>query len=163
MPLKENLPKFIAEEKYIKEVLEAIEPEIDKIKIEISKMLLECCVSTCSDYGLKKFEKDFSIRYDANLTIEERRRNVINKMLAKKRLTKEGLNDFIKRNLNNGQFYVSNEAEQYSFKVRIINENLKEELYQALYKARPAHLVFDVDIVSYERRCGTFNCNGYVI
>lgn len=163
MSLKDNLPQFIAEEKYTKEVLEAIEPEIDKIKLKLTQALLESCISTCSSIGMRRFEEDYAIKYDAELSIEERRRQVINKMLAKKRLTKEELANFIKRNLDGGQYYISNMAEKYEFSVRITNEDYKEELYKALFGVRPAHLIFDVSLVAYERRCGSFNCNQEVI
>lgn len=163
MSLKENLPKFIAEEKYTKEVLEAIQPEIDKIKLQLSKMLLECCISTCSVEGISRFEKDYAVECGINLTFEERKRQVINKMLAKKRLTKEGLINFIKRNIENRQFYISNMAEEYGFKVMLVDKEAEEKLYKALFEARPAHLVFKTELVSYERRCGTFNCNETVI
>lgn len=163
MGLKDNLPQFVAEEKYTKEVLEAIEPEINKIKARLTEMLLECCISTCTEEGIKRFEEDYSIKFDASLTIDERRRQVINKMLAKKRLTEDGLANFIKRNIDNGQYYITNMAEKYSFKVRVVNDTYIEQLYKALYSARPAHLVFSVDLTSYERRCGTFNCNQDVL
>lgn len=159
MSLFDNLPEFIAEEKYTKEVLSAIEFELDKIKLQLVNTLLETCVSTCSLVGIQKFETDYSITIDSNLTLDERKANVINKMLSKKRLTKEGLSNFIKRKLEEGQFYISNMAEDYEFKVMIVDENYKEKLYEALFKARPAHLNFKVEIVNYEKRCGTFSCN----
>lgn len=158
MGLKDNLPQFVAEEKYTKEVLEAIEPEIDKIKMKLNAIMLECCINTCGIDGIKRFEKDYDITYNAVLTIEERRRQVINKMLSKKRLTKAGLADFIKRNINNSQYYISNMAEDYAFKVRIVEEKYTEELFNALFKARPANLVFNIEIVNYKQRCKTFNC-----
>lgn len=163
MGLKDNLPQFVAEEKYTKEILEAIEPEINKVKTKLIETLFETCISTCTDEGIKRFEKDYSIKFDASLTSDERRRQVINKMLAKKRLTKEELANFIKRNIGNGQYYITNIAEKYSFKVRVVDGEHIEQLYKALYTVRPAHLVFSVDLTSYERRCGTFNCNQDVL
>lgn len=158
MSLFENLPQFIVEEKYTKEILNAIEPEIDKIRQELTKKLLETCVSTCSLVGVEKFETDYSIKFDSNLSLDERKINIINKMLSKKRLTKNELANFIKRNLNNGQYYISNMAEEYQFKVMLVDENYKEKLQKALFEARPAYLNFQIEIVKYERRCGTFNC-----
>ncbi len=58
MGLKDNLPEFIAEEKYTSEILEAIEPEINNIKLKLTEILLECCISTCSNNGIKRFEQD---------------------------------------------------------------------------------------------------------
>ena len=163
MGLKDNLPKFIAEEKYTSEILDAIEPEIDKLNARLNKILLECCVSTCSEFGLNKFEQDYAIQKSTEFSIDERRRRVINKMLNKKRLTKEELGNFIKRNIDGKQFYISNFAEEYKFKVMITDSEYEEKLYEALYYARPAHLIFEIKIVSYERRCGTFSSNSYVI
>ncbi len=159
MALKKNLPEFVAEEPFIKEILEAIEPEIDKIKLRLSDILLENCVTTASEEGTGRFEKDYSIKVNANFTLDERKKEIINKMLAKKRLTRVELANFIKRNIDNGQYYISNYAEKYRFQVMLTDEKYVRSLYNALLKARPAHLVFDVVLVAYERRCGTFRCN----
>lgn len=159
MTLKDNLPSFIANEPYISEVLNSIQPEIDDIITQLEKILLECSISTCSVLGLQKYEKDYAIETMAELSIDERKANVINKMLAKRILTFEELGLLIKRNIDNKQFYVSNLAEEYKFKVMIMDEEYMAKLYNALYKARPAHLVFELILVSYERRCGTFSCN----
>lgn len=163
MTLKDNLPKFIAEEKYTSEILDAIEPEIEGIKLKLSQILLECSISTCSVDGVKRFEEDYGIPYNSSLSLDTRRKNVINKMLAKKRLTKEELINFIKRNIDGSQFYISNEAEKYQFTVYLIDENYKEKLYQALFNSRPAHLIFNIKLTSYEKRCNTFRCNELTI
>ena len=163
MSLKDNLPAFVADEKYTSEILDAIEPEIDKIRTEIIKLILECCISTCSEYGLAKYEKDYAIPYNAEFSIDERKREVINKMLAKRSLTKEEFANFIKRNIDNKQFYISNLAEEYEFTIALIDEEYKDKLYDAIYRARPAHLKFEIILTSYERRCGTFHCNEHTI
>lgn len=157
MSLRDNLPQFIADEKYTKEILDAIQPEIDKIRMKLISSLLECCVTTCSEAGLSRFEKDYSIVYNAELSFDERKRQVINKMLNKRVLTFDELSEFIKRNVNEGQFYISNMAEEYAFSVMITDNNYKEELFNAIKAIRPAHLVFEVKIVTYQRRCNTFN------
>ncbi len=159
MGLKENLPLFIAEEKYTQEILDAIEPEIEKIKIMLFEALLECCVTTASTKGVRRFEKDYSIKYDAELSLSDRKRQIINKMLARKILTKENLANLVKRNIEDGQFYIANLAEEYKFRVMITDANYEEKLYKILYEARPANLIFDIILVSYERRCGAFGCN----
>lgn len=158
MALKDNLPKFAAEEKYTKEIFDAIQPEIDAIKLKLSKIILECCVSNCSSEGIKRFEKDYAIKHNENLSLDKRRTQIINKMLAKRKLTKTALEYFVKRNLNGEQFYISNSAEKYHFKIMIINKNLKDELYMAVYNARPAHITFEITLTKYEKRCNTFNC-----
>ena len=163
MGLKDNLPAFIANERYTSEILDAIEPEIDKIRIEIIKSILECCVSTCSENGLVRYEEDYAIPYNAEFSLDERKREVINKMLAKRRLTKEEFANFVRRNVDNKQFYISNLAEEYKFMIALIDEEYVEKLYNAVYKARPAHLRFEIIMTSYERRCGTFKCNEHVI
>ena len=163
MTLKDNLPQFVAEEKYTSEILDAIEPEIENLKLKLSQILLECSISTCSTEGIKRFENDYGIPYLPSLNADIRRKNVINKMLAKKRLTETELISFIKRNIDNSQFYISNEAEKYQFTVYLVDENYKEKLYEALFNARPAHLIFNIKITSYEKRCNTFNCNEFTI
>lgn len=159
MTLKENLPMFITNERYMSETLDAIQPEIDKILIELEKILLECCISTCSTVGLQRYEEDYAIETSAELSIDERRKTIINKMLSKKILTFEELGNLIKRNIDNKQFYISNFAEEYKFKIMLTDGEYTQKLYNALYKAKPAHLIFEIILVSYERRCGTFSCN----
>lgn len=163
MALKDNLPQFVVEEKYTSEILDAIEPEIDNIKLKLSQIILECSISTCSIDGIKRFEQDYGIAYNPGLGVDVRRKNIINKMLAKKRLTEDELINFIKRNIDGSQFYISNEAEQYQFTVYLIDENYKQKLYQALFNVRPCHLVFNIKLTSYEKRCNTFNCNEFTI
>ena len=77
MTLKSNLPQFVAEEKYTSEILDAIEPEIENIKLKLSKILLECSISTCSINGVKRFEEDYGIPYNPSLSLDIRRKNVI--------------------------------------------------------------------------------------
>lgn len=163
MSLKENLPEFVSNEKYTKEILDAIEPEIDKLLVLLNSILLECCVSTCSNVGLTRYEKDYSLEKNIELSFDERKREVINKMLNKKRLTKEELANFVRRNIDGTQFYISNFAEEYKFEVAIIDPSYEEKLYKALFKARPAHLLFSIKVTSYQRRCGTFSCNQHCI
>lgn len=163
MALKDNLPSFVAEEKYTKEVLDAIEPEIYEIIRLLKQALLECSISTCSITGLLKYENDYGLLHKAELSIDERKDEVINKMLNKKRLTMEELKNLIKRNINRGQFYISNCPEQYKFKIMITQETYRQRLYNAVYRARPAYLIFDIEVVPDVRRCGTFTCDGYVV
>ncbi|MCD8024517.1 MAG: YmfQ family protein [Candidatus Gastranaerophilales bacterium] len=163
MSLKDNLPNFIAYEKYTEEILNAIEPEIENLKLRLAKILLECCVTTASYDGVSRFEKDYALSYTADFTLEDRKRQIINKMLAGKCLTREEFANFVKRNVDETQFYISNSADEYKFEIMLADDSYKEELYNALSEARPAHLIFNITLVSYERRCGTFNCSGMVI
>ena len=72
MTLKSNLPQFVAEEKYTSEILDAIEPEIENIKLKLSQILLECSISTCSINGVKRFEEDYGIPYNPSLSLDAR-------------------------------------------------------------------------------------------
>ena len=163
MTLKSNLPAFIAQERYTSEVLDAIQVEIDKILIELSKLLLECCISTCTLSGLQRYETDYAIETTAGFSIDERKKAVINKMLAKRTLTFSELCRLIKRNIDNKQFYISNFARDYKFKIMLTDEAYMQKIYNAIFKARPAHLIFEIELVSKEKKCGTFFCNGHVI
>jgi len=163
MALKDNLPSFIVEEKYTKEVLDAIEPEIYQIVELLKQTLLETSISTCSLQGIIKYEDDYGLSHNTELSLDERKDEVINKMLNKKRLTKTELKNLIKRNINKGQFYVSNSPMQYKFKVMVTEERYRQKLHNAIFKARPAYLLFDIEVVPDGRRCGTFVCGGHVV
>jgi hypothetical protein len=114
-------------------------------------------VKTTEDF-ITRWEKDFSLKYDASLTLEQRRQRILNKLARKRPLTWDNLRLLIKNNLaENVQFYLSNDSANYNFRI-IVASNDYAEMEKAVKQAKPAYLTFDILVTDIVRRCGTFNC-----
>ena len=153
----EHLPKVVTNVLGIKDVLLAIEPEIIQLRQDISDLIKELYVKTTEDF-ITRWEKDFSLKYDASLTLEQRRQRILNKLARKRPLTWNNLRLLIKNNLaENVQFYLSNDSANYHFRI-IVATNDYSEMEKAVRQAKPAYLTFDILVTDIVRRCGTFNC-----
>lgn len=152
----EHLPKIVTDVEGIKDVLLAIDPEIQLIRDDISVILKNLYVHSADKY-IKMWEDDFSLPYDSSLTVAQRRNRVLEKMARKKALTWTNLGILIRRNIINPQYYIVNDSENYHFRI-IIQDKDYDLLENAIKKAKPAHLTFDIIVTEYFRRCGTFNC-----
>jgi len=153
----EHLPKVVTNVVGIKDVLLAIEPEIIQLREDISDLIKELYVKTTEDF-ITRWEKDFSLKYDASLTLEQRRQRILNKLARKRPLTWNNLRLLIKNNLaENVQFYLSNDSANYHFRIIVATDNYSE-MEKAVKQAKPAYLLFDIIVTDIVRRCGTFNC-----
>ena len=153
----EHLPKVVTTAIGIKDVLLAIEPEIIQLRADISDLLKELYVKTTEDL-ITRWEKDFSLKYDASLTLEQRRQRILNKLARKRPLTWNNLRLLIKNNLaENVQFYLSNDSANYHFRIIVATDDYSE-MEKAVRQAKPAYLTFDILVTDIVRRCGTFNC-----
>ena len=152
----EHLPRIVTEINGIADVLLAIEPEIIQLRQDISDVLKELYVKT-TDNLIARWEKDFSLPYDSSLTLQQRRQRVLNKMARKKPLTWTNLRLLIKNNLaENVQFYIVNDAPNFSFKI-LVGTNNYSEMERAVSEAKPAYLLFSVNYNDFNTRyCGTF-------
>jgi hypothetical protein len=153
----EHLPKVVTNAIGIKDVLLAIEPEIIQLREDISDLLKELYVKTTEEF-ITRWEKDFSLKYDASLTLEQRRQRILNKLARKRPLTWDNLRLLIKNNLaDKVQFYLSNDAANYHFRIIVATDDYSE-MEKAVRQAKPAYLTFDILVTDVVRRCGTFNC-----
>lgn len=151
----EHLPKRITSIDGIRDILLAIDPEIQLLRDDISQLKKELYIKTTENL-IDMWEKDFSLAYDASLTLQQRRQRLLNKLARKKTLNWENLNLLIKNNIQKPQFYIINDSGNYHFRV-IIQENDYSLLEKALNQAKPAYLTFDILVTEYFRRVGTFN------
>lgn len=151
----EHLPKVVTNAIGIKDVLLAIEPEIIQLREDISDLVKELYVKTTEDF-ITRWENDFSLKYDASLTLAQRRQRVLNKLARKRPLTWQNLNLLVKNNLaENVQFYLSNDSANYRFRI-LVATNDYSEMEKAVRQAKPAYLIFEVIVTDIVRRCGTF-------
>lgn len=153
----EHLPKVVTDVIGIKDVLLAIEPEIIQLREDISDLIKELYVKTTEDF-ITRWETDFSLKYDASLTLEQRRQRILNKLARKRPLTWQNLRLLIKNNLaEKVQFYLSNDSANYHFRIIVATDDYAE-MERAVRQAKPAYLTFDILVTDIVRRCGTFNC-----
>lgn len=155
---KEHLPlKGCTEADGIKDILLALDPEVVLLRDDISQLKKELYIKTTEKY-ISLWENDFSLPYNASLTLQQRRQRVLNKLARKKTLNWENLRLLIKNNIVKPQFYISNDSKNYYFKVLLEETNI-DELHEAISKAKPAFLTFDLIVTEFfTRYCGTFAC-----
>lgn len=156
MSLSDNLPKEITNILGLKDVLLAIDPEIQLVRDDISQIIKELYVKT-TEFFIERWEADFSLSYDPTLSLQQRRQRILNKLARKKTLTWQNLELLIRNNIDNPQFYISNHSAKYHFTIMVQTENYKE-MQKALDIAKPAYLTFDIVVTEYFKRCGTFRC-----
>lgn len=154
---REHLPKIVTDIDGIRDVLLAIEPEIFLLRTNISDLMKELYVKT-TDKLIARWEKDFGLSYDASLTLQQRRQRILNKLARKKTLNWTNLRLLIKNNLTeNSQIYLINDSGNYHFRI-IVQDPDYFQMEQAVKKAKPAYITFDIVVSQYFRRCGTFSC-----
>lgn len=152
----EHLPKVVTKIDGIRDVLLAIDPEVVLMRENISQLKKELYVKT-TEKLIDRWEKDFSLSYDASLTLQQRRQRILNKLARKKTLNWENLRLLIKNNILKPQFYIVNNSGEYSFKIFLEEENISE-LKNAIDKAKPAYLVYELIVTEFFRRyCGAFS------
>jgi hypothetical protein len=155
----EHLPKIVTDIDGINDVLLAIDPEIIQLRADLSNLIKELYIRT-TDELITRWEKDFSLKYDASLTLAQRRQRVLNKLARKRPLTWANLRTLIKSNIGEyTQFYISNDAANYFFRIYVATENISG-LQDAIKQAKPAYLTFEIVVSEFCRKyCGTFYCN----
>lgn len=155
----EHLPKVVTNVLGINDVLLAIDPEIIQLRTDISDLIKELYIKT-TDNLISRWENDFNLKYDASLTLAQRRQRLLNKLARKKPLTWANLRLLIKSNIGeNTQFYISNDSANYFFRVYVATEDITG-LQQAIKQAKPAYLTFEIVVSEFfSRYCGTFYCN----
>lgn len=152
----EHLPNSVTDVIGIKDVLLAIDPEIQTIRTDISELIKELYVNT-TDKFITRWEKDFSLPYDSSLTLKQRRARILNKLARKKTLNWTNLRKLIQENLDKPQIYIVNDSGNYHFRIIVQDPNY-EQMEKAVKTAKPAYLTFDILLTEYFRRCGTFRC-----
>ena len=156
MSLLDNVDPIISKVDGLKEIMLAIDPEIQLIRNDISQLIKELYIKTTENF-IRRWELDFSLSYDSSLSLQQRRQRILNKLARKKTLTWQNLELLIRNNIDNPQFYLSNDSANYHFTIIVQTENY-QEMEKAVKEAKPAYITFDIIVTEYFRRCGTFHC-----
>lgn len=155
----EHLPKVVTDIDGINDVLLAIDPEIIQLRTDLTNLIKELYIRTTEEL-ITRWENDFSLKYDASLTLAQRRQRILNKLVRKRPLTWANLRTLIKSNIGEyTQFYISNDASNYFFRIYVATENIFG-LQDAIKQAKPAYLTFEIVVSEFfNKYCGTFYCN----
>ena len=175
--LRNDIPNFCYSIKQIKDLIDAIQPEIDRINARLDQMKSDIHITITE--VIERFERDFGIVPDISKSIEDRILAVMNKKNIKKTLTDEMLNALIKRNYVSDKYEVIWDYPQYSFNVLLKDDKPTNNLIQAIEDAKPAHLAFllssligsltikikgtSIIISDLILRCGTFKAGEEVV
>ena len=168
--LKTDIPQKVYNIKQIKDIIDAIQPEIDRTNAYLYKMRSDLHISTTSI--IERFERDYGITPDESKTLEERIAAVLEKKNSKIVFTKERLNQTIKTYYGN-KYKIKEYWNNYAFTI-ILEDPEKNivQLKKAIEKSKPAHLycllalLMDTDEIIIDdetiivsnliKRCGTF-------
>lgn len=169
--LKTDIPQMVYNIRQIKDIIDAIQPEIDRTNAYLYKLRSEIHISTTTI--IERFERDYGITPDDSKTLEERIAAVLEKKNNKIVFTDERLNQVIIDNYGS-DYTLTEDWAHYAFTILLGDaEKSIVQLKRALDKAKPAHLyallalLMGVDNVKINdqiiiisnliRRCGTFN------
>ena len=75
----EHLPKIVTDIDSIKDILLAIDPEVQQIREDINEIQRNLYAHTADKY-IKMWEDDFSLPFDGSLTLAQRRSRILEKM-----------------------------------------------------------------------------------
>ncbi len=169
--LKTDIPQKFYNIKQIKDIIDAIQPEIDRTNAYLYKLRSDLHISTTTI--IERFERDYGITPDESKTLEERIAAVLEKKNNKIVFTEQRLNQVIIDSYGSDYTLVEDWA-NYAFRI-ILDDPEKSivQLKRAIEKSKPAHLyallallmgvdnikINDQTIIISElvRRCGTFN------
>ena len=97
--IKDNLPLFVYKIKQMKELIDAEEVELEHLYIFFEELSNEFNIFSCTD-TIERFEKDYAIETNAELSISQRRLKIIVKKYQKLLPTIANIEDTIKSLLN---------------------------------------------------------------
>lgn len=169
--LRTDIPRFVYEIKQIKDIIDAIQPELDQLHEELRQMEYDVHITTTSI--ISRFEVLYGIVPDDSKTLEERVAVILNKRNLKLPLTWDRLNGMIKSNYGDS-YEILYDWSKYILEILCLDNTIRVDyLMAAIEQAKPAHIAFlcvlmldSTDVIlddktiiisNLVRRCGTFN------
>lgn len=151
MLVSSMLPKMLTENEDMADILKAEQQEIEILQQEIQKNLNQLAISTADDL-LSRYERIYDVS-GRNMTIQERRKQLLSKKNARYSCTKENLqNDLI--NMTGLPVNISEVFSDYLFQVELIQNSLSDAFVLAIRNfldtVKPAHMDYSLSLVRYE-------------
>lgn len=155
MKIINYMPNFLQNVREFEIISNLEDEELEKLKLQIDKIIKEVIVNTSEDYGLKRYEKIYNIDVVSD-DIDVRRFNIISKINNKAPFTYKWLDNKLKQLVGENNYKINIEYDNYKVIISIVYlfgdivNNLQEDLKQLL----PANLVIQINLFS--------NCNLYL-
>lgn len=156
--IKQYVPPVVRNHCQLKELYEAVQPELDALREHISDTLMQCFAQSAS-YGLPCWEAEFGLPTNENLSDEERRRFLFEKQNRKVLATPQYLRDSLE-NLTGGTAEITECISDYLIEIKLEADGLLgklKRLEMMLYELVPAHLGRSAEVTGTE----PMDCAGY--
>lgn len=140
--LKDSLPCFSACMRDMEELLQAEQPEIDRLEEILSEMERQLYIKTAT-YALSVWEREFGIVGNPGSTAEQRRAAVLGKLNTRTPATVGMIENLVRQTMGAERVEIIEHPEEYRFEVHVSVDTLTGSLAvakKAVYHARPAHL-----------------------
>lgn len=140
--LKKSVPPFVAQMREMAELFVAEQPELDRMENDLSQLLSQFYIKTAT-YSLDRWEEDFGLTADPELTLQQRRARVLAKLNSRPPATVRRLENLVRQTMGEDNVWIEEHPEDYSFTIYVQEEKLSDLLGiadQAMHDTRPAHL-----------------------
>mgnify|MGYP001134558735 CR=1 FL=1 len=142
--LKDDITPLFADTEQIQELFEAEQPELDALEAAVGAWIRELHIMTATD-TIERWEKDYCLDHNAELTIEQRRARVFSQKMQRKIPRKENIEETLRQML--GAVRVSIQEADCRFVVMVETMTLVDNLKIAenyFRKIRVAHFGFEL-------------------
>lgn len=143
--LKDSLSYLEAEMKQMKELLSAEQGEMDLLVRELENISKRLYVKMTDKEGIRYWEKEYGIPFKTSLTLEQRKAQVLSKIIGSMPATKEMLENMVRQVLDADSVNIVEYPEEYRFVIYVGTQRFEENMGiadAAVDEARPAHLAY---------------------
>ncbi len=142
--LQNNVPPFVAEMLEMAQLFRAEQPELDRIKTDLTELLNQFYIKTAT-YSLDRWEDEFGLEKNNNLTTMQRRARVLAKLNSNTPATVKNLENMVLQIMSANVVTIVERPAEYHFDVYVNTDYLVETFDiadEAVHLARPAHLSY---------------------
>lgn len=138
--LRTDIPNFVYNVKQIKDIIDAIQPELDRLHEELRQMQYDVHITTTSI--ISRFEVLYGIVPDDSKSLDERVAVILNKRNLKLPFTWDRLNGLVKSNYGDN-YEILYDWSNYVLEILCFDNTIRVDyLMAAIEKAKPAHISF---------------------
>ena len=142
--LKKSVPPFVAQMMEMAQLFTAEQPELDKMEADLSELLRQFYIKTAT-YSLDRWEDEFGLERNTELTLMQRRARVLAKLNSNPPATVRMLENLVMQVMTANAVTIVEHPAEYSFTVYVNTDYLVETFAiadEAVRLARPAHLSY---------------------
>ena len=112
--LKKSVPPFVAQMREMAELFVAEQPELDRMESDLSRLLSQFYIKT-ADYSLDRWEEDFGLAADPELTLQQRRARVLAKLNSRPPATVRRLENLVRQTMGEENVWIEEHPEDGYF------------------------------------------------